>query len=766
MMLRPLRTTVVALAAWLFACSAAPVAAQEASGAVQAREPARITGHVIDPQTGAGMAFVRVELVEESRATVTDAEGKFVFEGVSRRLHTLVARLEGYEPAAPRTVDAREASEVTVELELRLNIVTNVRAPAAARDLAALPGAVVTRLDARQITTQPGSVEDVFRVLQMTPGVAAVDDNRNDLLVRGAGPIESEIRIDGFSTPNASHFSGQGGTAGGISALPPWLIERASLEPGGFSVVFGERASSVVDLTVRAGNLTRLAGTVAAGVGGGWAVVEGPLPRGRGSWLASARRSFLELVIDQTGEEVRPRYFDAVGKLDLQLSSRHQLGFLVFGGQDNVVARSDVDGFETFRDDQWTGLAGVRLMSQWTGLTTSRLGVSFGVNDLSVVARDRKAIDFSDDSRETELRVTGEVTRAIGTVGTVLVGGAVKRANLSYNLYEEAFRNEYNNPVVAVRSNNRDAFVDLAAYGELTASAGTRLRLRAGLRVDRSGSSRGVYGSPRVRAEYRLAPTVRVTGAWGIYRQGIPYIWIGSSPENATLDPVRSQHLIAGVSVTLRRSTSVVVEGFDKRYTGYPVDPVAPSRVLISALADFESPFVGTLVSEGRVRARGLDAALSTALCGHVTAALSYSLWKVTQRGLDGVWRPGDYDIRHQVRLAFGYHRAPWSATASWRYASGRPYTPYDVAASTKARAGRYDRTRINGERYIPYHRLDVRAERTFRIKKVRLAAYGEVNNLYDRANVYLFEWDTTLKRATPINQWGLTPIGGVRVEF
>jgi len=765
-MLTLLRPTVATLAAWMLLSSAAVGAAQQASSVVPGPQPARIAGRVIDPQTGAGMAFVRVELRGEGLATSTDAEGRFVFEGVSRGPHTLVARLEGYEPSAPRTVDVREASEITVDLELRLNIVMDVRAPAAVPDPAALPGAMVTLLDARQITTQPGSVEDVFRVLQMTPGVAAVDDNRNDLLVRGAGPIESEIRIDGFSVPNASHFGGQGGTAGGIAMLPPWLIERASLQPGGFSVVFGERASSVVDLTVRAGSRTRVAGTVAAGVGGGWTVIEGPLPGGRGSWLASARRSFLELVIDQADEQVRPRYFDGVGKLDVRLTARHQLGFLVLGGQDNVVSRSSVDGFETFHDDQWTGLAGIRLASQWTGLTASRLAVSFGVNDLSVVARDRKAIEFSDDSRETELRVTGDVTRTIGAIGTVLVGGSVKRADLSYNLYEEAFRNEYNNPVVAVRSNNRDTFVDSAAYAELTSAVGARLRLRAGLRVDRSGSSRGVYGSPRVRAEYRVAQNVRVTGAWGVYRQGIPYIWIGSSPQNANLDPVRSRHVIAGVDVALGRGTRVLVEGFDKRYTGYPVDPVAPSRVLISALADFESPFVGTLVSEGRVRARGLDAAVSTALGGHVTAALSYSFWNVTQRGLDGVWRPGDYDIRHQTRLNLGYHRAPWSATASWRYASGRPYTPYDVAASTKARVGRYDRTRINGERYAPYHRLDVRAERTFRIGKVRLAAYGEVNNLYDRTNIYIFEWNNTLKRPTPIDQWGLTPVAGVRVEF
>ena len=171
--------------------------------------------------------------------------------------------------------------------------------------------------------------------------MAATDDNRNDLLVRGAGPIETETRVDGFSVPNASHFAGQGGTSGGLSMIPPWLIGRATLEAGGFSVMFGERASSVVDLTLRGGNPARIAGAAAAGVGGGWAVVEGPLGRGRGTWLVSVRRSFLELVADSViDDEIRPRYFDSVIKADVWLTARHSLGVLVMGGQDNVVSRS------------------------------------------------------------------------------------------------------------------------------------------------------------------------------------------------------------------------------------------------------------------------------------------------------------------------------------------------------------------------------------------------------------------------------------------
>jgi hypothetical protein len=166
------------------------------------------------------------------------------------------------------------------------------------------------------------------------------------------------------------------------------------------------------------------------------------------------------------------------------------------------------------------------------------------------------------------------------------------------------------------------------------------------------------------------------------------------------------------------------------------------------------------------VRARGFDSVVSRGIGAHVKAALSYSIWKVTQAGLDGVWRAGDYDIRHQTRATLGYSRAAWNASASWRYASGRPYTPYDIAASSRARSGRYDLAKVNAERYPAYHRLDVRAERAFKLGKTVLTAYGEVDNLYDRTNIYLYEWDNAAKASKAVDQWGLTPVAGVRVTF
>jgi len=88
------------------------------------------------------------------------------------------------------------------------------------------------------------------------------------------------------------------------------------------------------------------------------------------------------------------------------------------------------------------------------------------------------------------------------------------------------------------------------------------------------------------------------------------------------------------------------------------------------------------------------------------------------------------------------------------------------VKASIKANAGRYDRTQTNAATYAPYHRLDLRVERVFTVKRTAITGFVEVDNVYDRDNIYMYDWSKALKQSQPVLQWGLTPVAGIRIEF
>ena len=164
------------------------------------------------------------------------------------------------------------------------------------------------------------------------------------------------------------------------------------------------------------------------------------------------------------------------------------------------------------------------------------------------------------------------------------------------------------------------------------------------------------------------------------------------------------------------------------------MDPAIPSRVLVSSSADFDSPFVGPLVSEGQVHAAGIDTVAVVGAGPRLRVTANYSYWHVSQLGLDKTWRPAEHELRHQGRVELLYRPADrWSTGFRWRYSSGRPYTPYDVKASIKAGRGVYDLARINTLDYPDYRRLDARVDRTFVAgRTATTAVLSRLDNVFD----------------------------------
>ena len=307
----------------------------------------RIRGRTVDAGTRQPLSEVAVSVLDSGLETVTDDDGAFSVADVRVGLHRVLAIATGYEPVILHdvVVRANRVTTVTIELDIALPAVRE-RVDVTADYFSAPEERNVSTVNFgfEEIRRSPGSAGDVSRLLHALPGVSASSDQRNDLIVRGGRPLENLTIVDNVEVPNINHFPAQGASGGAVGILNVDLISDVSFSAGGFSAEHGDRLSSVMVVTQREGNRSEFDGEVSMSMSGTGLVLEGPLGAGRGSWIVSARRSYLELLADAIGTGgVVPKYSNLQAKATYDVGSSHRVSLLGIGGFDAIEFPADDD---------------------------------------------------------------------------------------------------------------------------------------------------------------------------------------------------------------------------------------------------------------------------------------------------------------------------------------------------------------------------------------------------------------------------------------
>ena len=311
-----------------------------------AQESASIQGVVRDAVTDDPLPLANVTLENAGRGTSTDATGRFAIPGLSSGAYTLVVSYIGYRVFRERiSLSPGEQRQLSVALqpsEVQINevTVTGERTGESARSLG------VTQLTPEQVQNLPTVLEaDVFRSLQLLPGVKAASDFSSGLYIRGGSPDQTLVLLDRAPVYNPTHVFGF------FSAFNPDAIGDVQLYKGGFPVEYGGRLGSVVDLENRAGSRNDTEGSVSLGLLASRAQVQGPYAKG--TWMLAVRRSTIEpllAVLNNSGVDDIPRgfaFYDINGQVTYRLGTRDRLALSVYGGRDQL----DYPLFEDARFD-------------------------------------------------------------------------------------------------------------------------------------------------------------------------------------------------------------------------------------------------------------------------------------------------------------------------------------------------------------------------------------------------------------------------------
>src|SRR3954471_21081573 len=233
-----------------------------------------------------------------TRCATTDARGRFAIADLRAGEFSLDLTAPGLPAYPAALVQVRAGLDATIEVALpqfdSVRQEVAVTAPAFA-----VPAEVKTSgflIQRSKILQSASALQDVSRYLQTLPGVAiGSDDFRNDIIVRGGSPLENLFVVDNVEVPNINSFATFASAGGTVSVLDSELIQNVTFLTGGYPTPYGNRTSSVLQVTQREGSRQEFQGIATVGFAGAGAVLEGPVNQGKGSWVASVRRSFLDV---------------------------------------------------------------------------------------------------------------------------------------------------------------------------------------------------------------------------------------------------------------------------------------------------------------------------------------------------------------------------------------------------------------------------------------------------------------------------------------
>ena len=371
-----------------------------------------VNGKVIDRSNQQPLQDVSVSVLKNTivlGGAVSDEKGFFKIDEIPVGEYSIRFSLVGFNPlfidnivvnsGAPADVLAEleivstELIEITEERFRNPNDISNS----------------FKNLNYEEIRRSPGGFEDIGRVVQTLPGVSFVNDGRNDLIVRGGSPSENLFLVDNSVVPNINHFGSQGSTGGPISIINLELLREINFVTGGFSAKYGDKLSSILELKLREGSREKFLSDINLSATGFGAVFEGPIgSEKKGSWIFSARRSYLDLIFNASGFGFVPAYSSAQIKAVYDFNDKNSLTVNAYGNLDNVKFNNDteenIQDNETILDNDQKGYVNTfELKSLLTKKSFALFNLGRTYNTFKYLGRDSLFNDvFRNNSKESD----------------------------------------------------------------------------------------------------------------------------------------------------------------------------------------------------------------------------------------------------------------------------------------------------------------------------------------------------------------------------
>jgi CarboxypepD_reg-like domain len=727
----------------------------------------RVTGTIVEARTSAPLAAVLIKVQSTGQQAFSDTEGRFEIPDVAAGSQTLLISVVGYGLVRRDiTVVAGEAVDVSIRVAGGASTYVEDVAVSARAFSEAEPGVPSQSvLGSRELFGLRGLIaDDPYRAAQLLPGVAANDDFRAEFAIRGLGPSQTGISIDGVDSPLLFHTVRGVEDTGSLGLINSDILESATLLSGPHPQRLNSHLGSRLDFTTRDGARDRLTvrGLISASAAS--TVWEGPFGNTRkASWLVAIRQSYLDWLLRMidTTSGATFGYLDGQAKLTFDLTPRQTLRASVIAGRSALREEEENPGPNELVDGRNAVAIG---NLQWRFTPSARFTVTQQVYALTTDFGNRVADGrLRDEGGDTDITWRGGVEWHPKPAHLVEFGVQAQRLN-------------------ATRINRRftatsearlvDADVSTwsaASWLQYRWTPTARFSVAPGVRVERWDLIEQGAASPWLLTEYEVRSGTRLRFGTALQRQAPTIDQAMFVLPGTQLVAERSVVIEAGMEQRIGNTWRVSGSAYHRRDTDLlrfedAEIRVENNRVILPQASNWQNALTGD--------ANGVELKLERRSANGLNGWVSYAWNKYELEDARGAGQLterffGDFDQRHTLNTYVAYR---WSGrtglSARMRYGSNFPIRGYIGSAAV----GYVLAAQRNTLRLPAYARLDLRADRTFTYRKSRLTLFMEIVNATNRENFRPSSPGVNVMTGRVFDPaettFPLLPVAGILLEF
>ncbi|RAJ76614.1 outer membrane receptor protein involved in Fe transport [Chitinophaga dinghuensis] len=738
-----------------------------------------LSGYVEDAASGERLIGVSLAAPQFQTGTVTNAYGFYSLTLPSDSLHLQLSYM-GYQRLDTVIAIGKEGMTFQLQaLNRQLEEVT-IRGKQMESSVSSSQMSRIN-LSADLVKSTPRLLgeADLFKTLQLLPGVKQGTEATSALLVRGGTPDQNLILLDGAPLYNPMHLMGI------FSTFNTNVLKDVTLYKGAFPARYGGRLSSVIDVSTKDGDMHKIHGDFSVGLLSAQATLEGPIQKGKTTFLISGRRSYPDLLAKAyfNGDRNAPDrlnlyFYDINAKIHHKFSDRDKLYFSFYSGRDKMQARykyTSINANNDYVSDggvQWGNMIGT---ARWNHVYSPKL-----FSNVMLIGSDYHFKSaFSQDGKSngeayTDLQRLKSGIKDYGAKAdfeyhpnpahAIKVGGGYMFRIFTPGVLRSR-QTQQDEVTVDSVNNNRDINAsEMDLYAEDDWELSSRLKLNAGLHLSAFHVEGRLYSSlqPRLNLRYMLPHDWALKASYSRMAQYVHLLasnsislptdlWV---PVTDKVKPQESDQFALGIAKNIFHDKfEFSAETYYKRLH-HVIEYKEGADYLTSSRGDAWQ----TLVAAGEGEAYGMELLLQKKV-GRLTGWVGYTLsWANRRIPAVNFGRefPYKYDRRHDFHIVGAYKlRKGIELSGSWTFQSAAPFTipvaSYEATNGPVSENGTRDWvtgvSRINGRnnvRISAYHRLDVGVN-FIKYKKNGLVRTWNISllNVYNRFNPFFYYLDS-----------------------